>query len=244
MRERGVVHPREVDAHFAHGKRDELVRRLEQRQRPSCWTACTTAGCCASRAAKAACASTPRASTAAPARLDAAAAMDTLVDVIVEQVRAAAGGDRCRNWWCSCDTRCRSGTTSAQARWRARRRGCRTRRSTASTGTGRRREPGVDAATRLNDAVRLFAPFDPVVWDRRRFEMFWGWPYRFEAYTPAPKRVRGYYALPLLWRDEVIGWGNVAVDAADGCRRAWAMSSAARRATRSTGASSTLSSSA
>jgi uncharacterized protein YcaQ len=61
------------------------------------------------------------------------------------------------------------------------------------------------------EEVRLLAPFDPVVWDRRRFEMFWGWAYRFEAYTPAPKRLRGYYALPLLWRDQVIGWGNVAV---------------------------------
>jgi uncharacterized protein YcaQ len=60
------------------------------------------------------------------------------------------------------------------------------------------------------DRVRLLAPFDPVVWDRRRFELFWGWPYRFEAYTPAPKRKLGYYALPLLWRDQVIGWGNVA----------------------------------
>jgi uncharacterized protein len=64
------------------------------------------------------------------------------------------------------------------------------------------------------DAVRLLAPFDPVVWDRRRFELLWGWAYRFEAYTPAPKRVRGYYALPLLWRDQVIGWGNVSL--ADG----------------------------
>jgi uncharacterized protein YcaQ len=61
------------------------------------------------------------------------------------------------------------------------------------------------------DAVRLLAPFDPVVWDRRRFELFWGWAYRFEAYTPPAKRVRGYYALPLLWRDQVIGWGNLAV---------------------------------
>jgi uncharacterized protein len=59
------------------------------------------------------------------------------------------------------------------------------------------------------DAVRLLAPFDPVVWDRRRFELLWGWAYRFEAYTPPAKRVRGYYALPLLWRDQVIGWGNV-----------------------------------
>jgi uncharacterized protein YcaQ len=61
------------------------------------------------------------------------------------------------------------------------------------------------------DAVRLLAPFDPVVWDRRRFELLWGWGYRFEAYTPAAKRKLGYYALPLLWRDRVIGWANVTV---------------------------------
>lgn len=61
------------------------------------------------------------------------------------------------------------------------------------------------------DTVRLLAPFDPIVWDRRRFELLWGWAYRFEAYTPAAKRIRGYYALPLLWRDRVIGWGNLAV---------------------------------
>jgi hypothetical protein len=62
-----------------------------------------------------------------------------------------------------------------------------------------------------DDDVRLLAPFDPIVWDRRRFRLFWGWDYRFEAYTPAPKRKLGYYALPLLWRDDVIGWGNLAV---------------------------------
>jgi len=67
------------------------------------------------------------------------------------------------------------------------------------------------ARHQIDESVRLLAPFDPVVWDRRRFELFWGWPYRFEAYTPAPKRVRGYYALPLLWRDAVIGWANLAV---------------------------------
>ncbi len=60
-----------------------------------------------------------------------------------------------------------------------------------------------------NDTVRLLAPFDPLVWDRRRFEVLWGWAYRFEAYTPVHRRVRGYYALPLLWREEVIGWANV-----------------------------------
>ena len=61
----------------------------------------------------------------------------------------------------------------------------------------------------VDDQVRLLAPFDPIVWDRRRFEVFWGWAYRFEAYTPAPKRVRGYYALPVLWRDAVVGWANL-----------------------------------
>jgi uncharacterized protein len=66
-------------------------------------------------------------------------------------------------------------------------------------------------ASAQSDTVRLLAPFDPVVWDRRRFELLCGWAYRFEAYTPAAKRVRGYYALPLLWRDQVIGWGNLAV---------------------------------
>ena len=61
------------------------------------------------------------------------------------------------------------------------------------------------------DQVRLLAPFDPVARDRARFELLWGWVYRFEAYTPAAKRKLGYYAMPLLWRDRVIGWGNLSV---------------------------------
>jgi uncharacterized protein len=59
------------------------------------------------------------------------------------------------------------------------------------------------------ERVRFLAPFDPLVWDRRRFEQFWGWAYRFEAYTPPAKRKLGYYALPLLWKADVIGWVNV-----------------------------------
>jgi uncharacterized protein YcaQ len=57
--------------------------------------------------------------------------------------------------------------------------------------------------------VRLVAPFDPLVWDRRRFAHLHGWDYRFEAYTPAAMRRFGYYALPLAWGDAVIGWANV-----------------------------------
>ena len=64
----------------------------------------------------------------------------------------------------------------------------------------------------VDEDVRFLAPFDPIVWDRRRFEHLFGWPYRFEAYTPIAKRVRGYYALPILFRDRVVGWANVIGD--------------------------------
>jgi len=67
--------------------------------------------------------------------------------------------------------------------------------------------PGQNAS----EIVRLLAPFDPLVHDRDRFELLWGWVYRFEAYTPAAKRKLGYYAMPLLWRDRVIGWANLSV---------------------------------
>jgi uncharacterized protein YcaQ len=66
-------------------------------------------------------------------------------------------------------------------------------------------------AAQPETAVRFLAPFDPVVWDRKRFELLWNWPYRFEAYTPVPKRRWGYYALPLLWREQVVGWANAAL---------------------------------
>jgi uncharacterized protein YcaQ len=62
-----------------------------------------------------------------------------------------------------------------------------------------------------DERVRLLAPFDPIVWDRRRFTLLWGWTYRFEAYTPQAQRKLGYYALPLLWRDQVVGWANASV---------------------------------
>ena len=74
-------------------------------------------------------------------------------------------------------------------------------------------ETPTSARWRPDEDVRLLTPFDPVVWDRRRFEIFWGWAYRFEAYTPAPKRRLGYYALPILWHERVVGWGNLSVSA-------------------------------
>lgn len=67
---------------------------------------------------------------------------------------------------------------------------------------------GEAEAAQEGDRVRFLAPFDPVVWDRRRFACFWGWDYRLEAYTPPARRKFGYYALPLLWRDDVVGFVN------------------------------------
>ena len=88
-------------------------------------------------------------------------------------------------------------------------------RAASTTWIAATRHAGIRSGQRhrlgCDNTVRLLAPFDPLVWDRRRFELFWGWAYRFEAYTPAPKRKLGYYALPLLWRDAVIGWGNLSV---------------------------------
>lgn len=57
--------------------------------------------------------------------------------------------------------------------------------------------------------VKFLSPFDPVVRDRFRFQHLWGWNYQFEAYVPAAKRIRGYYAMPLLYNNDVIGWANV-----------------------------------
>lgn len=71
--------------------------------------------------------------------------------------------------------------------------------------------PVNECAHHAIDRVALLAPFDPVVWDRRRFEHLWGWRYRLEAYMPQSARRFGYYALPVLWRTSVVGWANARV---------------------------------
>jgi hypothetical protein len=67
------------------------------------------------------------------------------------------------------------------------------------------------AQSRVDDKLRFLAPFDPVVWDRRRFQLFWGWEYKLEAYVPAHKRRMGHYAMPMLWGEQVLGWANLKV---------------------------------
>jgi uncharacterized protein YcaQ len=215
VRERGCVHPREVDAHFAHGKvtnwfggssnaSTQLLdvmhyRGLLRVARREGGTRMYTA-----REAEPG----PEVPTTTLDAGTASSRMDALVDLIVRKyaplparglgqlLSLLRGG---APQWTS-----HRGETLARAKRRL---------AHARVDGTDWYWPAVERPSsvrwRPDEGVRLLTPFDPIVWDRRRFEIFWGWAYRFEAYTPAPKRKLGYYALPLLWRERVIGWGNL-----------------------------------
>jgi uncharacterized protein YcaQ len=207
VRERGTVHPREVDAHFAHGRvtnywggsssatthlleamhykgllrvarRDNGIRVYGTHQHGD-----APVGAAAKRAQ-----------------------LDALVDVLVGLYAPVPAASLT-----FIISRLRYATPHWRGDIRSAIQRAKTRLAQASVdGQVWYWPPGEAPPNRDADGVRFLAPFDPVVWDRRRFELLWGWGYRFEAYTPAPKRKHGYYALPLLWRDQVIGWANVA----------------------------------
>src|SRR5690242_18204710 len=202
VRERGVVHPREVDAHFAHGKAvnwfggssNASTQLLDGLHYRGLLRIARREGGVRVYAV--------REANAPPA--DQAATMDALVDIIVNKYAPLPASSLAQlvvflkfavpHW--------QDARKSALARAKAR------LPNATIDGHAWYWPEGENPRSRrhvVNEEVRLLAPFDPVVWDRRRFEIFWGWPYRFEAYTPASKRVRGYYALPLLWCDAVVG---------------------------------------
>ncbi len=211
VRERGVVHPREVDAQFQHGQARNWfggnskasTQLLDGMHYRGLLRVARREG-----GVRLFAVSQADAGTEAP---DAQQAYDRLADVVVQKY--APLPERTLSELVS---RVRYGAPQWTGQARAAVARAKARLPSAVIDGQRWYWPaGDDPASRRTAAappptVRLLAPFDPVVWDRRRFEAFWGWAYRFEAYTPAARRQRGYYALPLLWRDAVIGWGNLA----------------------------------
>ena len=57
----------------------------------------------------------------------------------------------------------------------------------------------------LRPRLEFLAPLDPMMWDRKLIEAVFGYQYSWEIYTPVPKRKYGYYVLPLLYGDRLVG---------------------------------------
>ena len=71
--------------------------------------------------------------------------------------------------------------------------------------------------------LRVLSPFDPALRDRKRAERLFGFHYRIEVFTPAAKRIYGYYVFPLLEGDRLVGRIDMKAHRADGVLRVRAL---------------------
>ena len=70
------------------------------------------------------------------------------------------------------------------------------------------------AAEPAHSLVHLLSPFDPLIIQRKRLQLFFDYEHRFEAYVPKAKRVFGYFALPVLVGDEIVAAIDLKTDRA------------------------------
>ncbi len=75
---------------------------------------------------------------------------------------------------------------------------------------------GVELDRSAPAAAVLLSPFDNLLWDRPFARRVLGFDHLIEVYKPAPQRLYGYYVLPLLWRDRVVGRADLKSDRANG----------------------------
>ncbi len=66
-------------------------------------------------------------------------------------------------------------------------------------------ESVISGQASLKPRLEFLAPLDPMLWDRKLIEAVWGYQYSWEIYTPVVKRKYGYYVLPMLCGDRLIG---------------------------------------
>lgn len=79
-------------------------------------------------------------------------------------------------------------------------------------------EQAADGSLRA-ERTTFLSPFDSLWWAARRDEAFWGFHQTLEAYLPAPKRIYGYFCLPILHRDRLVGRFDPKLERKDGVLR-------------------------